>query len=97
MENDVRTIEKLVNGINETINDKNMWLTPLVHSNTGDGFPDNSISEKNQIIISFDRPIAIASICIWNYTKTPERGVHEFAIYFDDILIYMVKKILNFQ
>ena len=33
MEKDIRTIDKLTNGINATFNDKNMWLSPLVIPN----------------------------------------------------------------
>ena len=30
MEKDIRTIDKIINGINTTFNDKNMWLSQLV-------------------------------------------------------------------
>lgn len=40
LEKDIRTIDKLVNGINETFDDRNMWLSPFVYKN----HPDNKAS-----------------------------------------------------
>lgn len=39
-------------------------------------------------MIEFEKPISIALINIYNYTKTPERGVKEIEIYLDNYLIY---------
>lgn len=80
MESDVRTPDKLIDGVNETSNDRNMWLTYL---------PDK---KKNQaspyFCIAFDKPVAISYIRIWNYAKTPSRGVNEIDVEIDDTLAY---------
>ena len=31
MRNDIRTIDKLINGENDTFDDRNMWLAPLMN------------------------------------------------------------------
>jgi len=31
----------------------------------------------------------------WNYSKTPERGAYEIAIYLDDRVIYKVSRVNN--
>jgi len=44
----------------------------------------------NQIWILFDRVVCINAIELWNYTKTPERGVRDIHIYMDGYLVYQV-------
>lgn len=53
-----------------------MWLSPY-YSNA-----------ENQIFVLFDEPITISRIMLWNYSKTPTRGVRDYEIYLDDVLIY---------
>jgi len=43
------------------------------------------------IFLTFDKPFLLGAISFWNYTKHPERGAHEIAIYFDDKIIYKVR------
>jgi hypothetical protein len=76
MQKDIRTIDKIVNGNNETYNDNNMWLCPFQK----DTF--------NQIFLFFDKPIVISAIKFWNYSKTPSRGCFEIEISIDEVLIY---------
>ncbi|KAF0971838.1 hypothetical protein FDP41_010061 [Naegleria fowleri] len=73
---DVRTPDKLIDGVNNTWNDRHMWLAPI------------EPGQENYLYIIFEEPIAVSYIKIWNYSKTPSRGVEEVIIYADDVLIY---------
>jgi hypothetical protein len=86
-ERDVRTVDKLVNGVNETYNDENMWLTPLVSD-----LDRLEKREVNSIVLQFDKAISLGAIDIYNYTKTPSRGVREVEILLDETLVFMVLK-----
>lgn len=92
-EDDTRTIDKLVNGYNDTYDDRNMWLAPFLHERRDEGVFK---TQRNEIIISFDKPIILSCAKFWNYSKTPERGVRELEIYVDDSIIYRVTISLHF-
>lgn len=71
---DVRTPDKLVNGINETTDDSNFWLIPFSKGST------------HRISIDLGTACKIAGLRIWNYNKTPEdalRGVRVASVYVD--------------
>ena len=73
---DPRTPDKLVVGDNSFWDEENSWLAPK------DKFIPHTIS------LHFDVPIQLGQVLIWNYAKTPERGVNLFDLYLDDTIIF---------
>eukprot|EP00455_Lapot_gusevi_P044185 TRINITY_DN5476_c0_g1_i8.p1 TRINITY_DN5476_c0_g1~~TRINITY_DN5476_c0_g1_i8.p1 ORF type:complete len:379 (+),score=102.54 TRINITY_DN5476_c0_g1_i8:106-1137(+) len=76
MEDDVRRLENLFDGVNHTWDPQHMWLTPFTPS------------QPCVVYVYFDYPVAISLIKIWNYSRTRTRGVHHLQIFLDDILIW---------
>lgn len=87
MEDDKRRIENIVNTEgnkrSKIISANTTWITTYTKHMDN----DNSHS-YNRIILLFDNPISISYIRIWNYSKTPARGVREIKLYLDDTYIY---------
>ncbi len=84
-----------MNNVNDTYDDRNMWLAPIVRK-----FGQRDIDQSlvyNTIFLSFDNPIMITAINIWNYMKNPERGVRELELSLDDRLIYKVSRSTGFE
>ena len=75
-ETDIRTVDKLYSGINTSYLDEHMWLAPY------------QSDRANFIYVFLDQPVTISRIVLYNYTKTPTRGVLDIEVLFDDVLVY---------
>jgi hypothetical protein len=95
MENDIRRVENLVDGSNMTSDDNHIWLSQFKNTkcpaSVNVSGKDNEQAKKrepNFVIFMFDEPVALSVVRIWNYSKTPHRGVNEFEIEVDGLRVF---------
>jgi len=89
--NDARVVENLVNNNNSSEESENIgWLAPLVaslpKSEENDVAPGHA--GENVLFMGLDAPTHIAAIRINNYDRTPNRGVRDFSLWLDGVILY---------
>jgi len=75
---DHRTLDKLVNNKNVTVNDENMWLIPYMRN------------QSHFLYISFTEEKTVSGIKFWNYNKSEEdsyRGAKLITISADGVFL----------
>ncbi len=95
MENDTRTQDKLADGFNDTADDRHMWLAPFRNTRMYALTNREVAKAPNVVTVFFDSQVAISAVRLWNYAKTPSRGVRDFAIFCDNRIIYRVRTPAN--
>lgn len=78
-DNDPRTVDNLVDGVNHTCDDLHAWLTPY------------NVGQDHLICIDFDKRVSISMIRIWNYNKSrihSYRGARYIEITLDNSTIF---------
>eukprot|EP00081_Caenorhabditis_elegans_P012955 NP_491836.2 Protein KIAA0556 homolog [Caenorhabditis elegans] len=76
IKNDLRTSNNLITQPNDTDIARNMWLTALLPNRCA------------RVFFVFDVQTYISKIVIYNYRKTPERGVRHISVTVDDLIIF---------
>jgi len=95
LKNDIRTLDKLIDGFNNTLDDRHMWLAPFKNTKLYAVTNREVAKTPNIITIKFEEQVALGGIRFWNYGKTEERRVQEIGIFCDGALIYRVHYLCN--
>jgi protein JBTS26 len=73
---DPRVVANVLDGSNVHSEDEHAWLTPFV--------PGTPVI----VSLSYDRPVTIGTLRLWNYGKTAIRGVRQFQMVLDGNMIF---------
>ena len=73
---DPRVVANLLDGRNTRCDDDHVWLTPFV--------PGTPVT----ISLSYDEPVTLGALRLWNYSKSARRGVRQFQVLLDGRLIF---------
>ena len=87
---DCRVPSNLVDGVLASPDATHAWLAPFAITMPPAAAQrlGNVRGAENVLLVLFDRPVSLTALRLWNYRKTPARGVREMSIYLDGRLLF---------
>ena len=59
------------------------------HTNTHTHKRTHTQTHTQVVCVMFDEPVTLSLLKVWNYAKTPGRGVRDFHLCIDDVRFYI--------